>query len=309
MAKFYTGIEELIGNTPIVRLDRLKDKLSLKCDIYAKLEGYNPGGSTKDRAARAMLDGAIEDGLIGEGTVIIEPTSGNTGIGLAMLGAIRGYKTVIVMPSNMSRERQLLMRAYGAEVELTDASLGMAGAIARAKELASKYESAFIPSQFTNPDNAFAHYNTTGPEIYAALGSGIDILVAGVGTGGTISGTGKYLKEKCKSITVVGVEPASSPVLSGGKAGAHGIQGIGAGFIPQVLIREVLDEVMTANEDEAFSAARLLATTEGVLAGISSGAALSSAIRLASLDENEGKSIVVILTDTGERYLSSGLFE
>ncbi len=309
MAKLYTSIEELIGKTPLLRLDRLKNELNLKCDIYAKLESFNPGGSTKDRAAREMLDGAIRDGLITKDTVIIEPTSGNTGIGLALLGALRGYKTVIVMPDSMSRERQLLMSAYGAELVLTDGKLGMAGAIARAEELRDKYESAFIPSQFTNKNNRLAHYKTTGPEIYEALGSKVDVFVAGIGTGGTVSGVGKYLKEKQGNVKIVGVEPADSPVLSGGKAGAHKLQGIGAGFIPDVLDKEVLDEVMTATTEDAFNNSRLLARCEGVLVGISSGAALSCAVRLAKREENAGKSIVVLLTDTGERYLSSGLFD
>jgi len=309
MSKVYTSIEELIGGTPLLRLDRLKKHLSLECDIYAKLESFNPGGSTKDRAAYEMLEGAIRDGLITKDTVIIEPTSGNTGIGLALIGAARGLRTVIVMPDSMSRERQLLMSAYGAELVLTDGALGMAGAIAKANELCATYESAFIPSQFTNENNRLAHYKTTGPEIYDALCGKVDIFVAGVGTGGTVSGVGRYLKERCEGIKIVGVEPADSPMLTEGRAGAHKLQGIGANFVPEVLDRGVLDEVMTATADEAFECARLLARCEGVLAGISSGAALSCAIRQARRDENSGKSIVVLLTDTGERYLSSGLFD
>ena len=309
MSKVYTSIEELIGKTPLLRLDRLKRQLSLKCDIYAKLESFNPGGSTKDRAAYEMLEGAIRDGLITKDTVIIEPTSGNTGIGLALIGATRGYKTVIVMPDSMSRERQLLMSAYGAELVLTDGALGLAGAIAKANELYASYESAFIPSQFTNENNRLAHYKTTGPEIFDALCGKVDIFVAGIGTGGTVSGVGRYLKERCESVKIIGVEPADSPVLTEGRAGAHKLQGIGANFVPEVLDRGVLDEVMTATTDEAFECAGLLARCEGVLAGISSGASLSCAIRQAKLEENKDKSIVVLLTDTGERYLSSGLFD
>lgn len=309
MSKVYTSIEELIGKTPLLRLDRLKERLSLKCDIYAKLESFNPGGSTKDRAAYEMLEGAIRDGLITKDTVIIEPTSGNTGIGLALIGAARGYKTVIVMPDSMSRERQLLMSAYGAELVLTDGKLGMAGAIAKANELCESYASAFIPSQFTNENNRLAHYKATGPEIFDALCGKVDIFVAGIGTGGTVSGVGRYLKEKRASVKIVGVEPADSPMLTEGRAGAHKLQGIGANFVPDVLDRGVLDEVMTATTDDAFECARLLARCEGVLSGISSGAALSCAIRQANREENKDKSIVVLLTDTGERYLSSGLFD
>ena len=309
MSKVYTSIEELIGKTPLLRLDRLRDSLSLKCDIYAKLESFNPGGSTKDRAAYEMLEGAIRDGLITKDTVIIEPTSGNTGIGLALIGAARGYKTVIVMPDSMSRERQLLMSAYGAELVLTDGALGMAGAIAKANELCASYASAFIPSQFTNENNRLAHYKTTGPEIFDALCGKVDIFVAGIGTGGTVSGVGRYLKEKLAGVKIVGVEPADSPMLTEGRAGAHKLQGIGANFVPEVLDRCVLDEVMVATTDEAFECARVLARCEGVLAGISSGAALSCAIRQAKREENKDKSIVVLLTDTGERYLSSGLFD
>ena len=308
MSKIYSSLEELIGNTPLLRLNRIEKELSLYARLIAKLEFFNPAGSIKDRAARAMLDAAERDGRLASGSTVIEATSGNTGIGIASVAAQRGYRTIIVMPENMSEERCALMRAYGAELVLTDAALGMPGAIARAEELLREIPSSFSPDQFKNPANAEAHRLTTGPELYRDTDGEVDILVAGVGTGGTLTGTAEYLKSKKSEIEVVAVEPTGSPVLSGGERGAHGLQGIGAGFIPEVLNTDIIDRVVTVTEDEAYSAARLMARTEGALVGISSGAALSAAIKLARDPDNAGKTVAVILPDTGERYLSSGLF-
>ncbi len=305
----YSSIEELIASTPILKLSRLGAELGLGGEIYAKLESFNPGGSAKDRVARRMLDAAVESGKIKKNTVIIEPTSGNTGIGLALIGAVRGYKTVIVMPDSMSRERILLMKAYGAEVVLTPGKDGMKGAIAKARSIAEAAESAFIPSQFDNPENKRAHFETTGPEIYRDMNGDIDFFVAGIGTGGTISGVGEYLKGMDEGIKIIGVEPSDSAVLSGGAPGPHALQGIGAGFIPAVLNTEIYDGIIGISKGEAYSAARLLARCEGVLAGISSGAALSAAIKLAGEKENRGKKILVLLPDSAERYLSGDLFD
>lgn len=304
MGKIYTSTEQLIGRTPL---------LELKSDgpgarILAKLECFNPGGSAKDRAAKAMLDDAEKRGFLKPGAVIIEPTSGNTGIGLALVGSLRGYRAIIVMPDSMSIERQKLMKAYGAEVVLTPGSLGMAGAIAKAEEMAASIPGSFIPGQFVNPANAQAHYNTTGPEIWEDTEGQVDIFVAGVGTGGTITGVGRYLKEKNPGVRIVAVEPAASPILSGGQAGPHGLQGIGANFVPEVLDREVVDEVVTVTEADAFAAAREFGKKEGVLVGISSGAALWAAKKIARRPENRGKTVVVLLPDSGERYLSTTLF-
>lgn len=304
MGKIYTSTEQLIGRTPL---------LELKSDgpgarILAKLECFNPGGSAKDRAAKAMLDDAEKRGFLKPGAVIIEPTSGNTGIGLALVGSLRGYRAIIVMPDSMSIERQKLMKAYGAEVVLTPGSLGMAGAIAKAEEMAASIPGSFIPGQFVNPANAQAHYNTTGPEIWEDTEGQVDIFVAGVGTGGTITGVGRYLKEKNPGVRIVAVEPAASPILSGGQAGPHGLQGIGANFVPEVLDREVVDEVVTATEADAFAAAREFGKKEGVLVGISSGAALWAAETIARRPENRGKTVVALLPDSGERYLSTTLF-
>ena len=305
MGKVYKNVEELVGKTPLVLLK----SFSSACEIAAKLEGKNPGGSAKDRVAMRMLDDAERGGLIGRGSVIIEPTSGNTGIGLAMIGAVRGYRTIIVMPDTMSEERRRLIAAYGAELVLTDGARGMAGSIERAEELAKEIPNSFIPSQFDNPSNPKAHFDTTGAEIWADTDGAVDIFVAGIGTGGTVSGVGRFLKSKNPDIRVVGVEPKGSPVITEGRSGAHGLQGIGAGFIPKILDLSVVDRVITVSEEEAYEAARALATREGILAGISSGAALSAAMRLAEEQENRGKRIVVLLPDTGDRYLSTPLFE
>lgn len=305
----YNSIEQLIGNTPMIRLDKIKEKYGLKANIYAKLEYLNPAGSVKDRVGKAMLDDAEKRGIIKDGSVIIEPTSGNTGIGIAAVAAVRGYKAIIVMPETMSEERKKLMKAYGAELVLTEGAKGMAGAIEKAEELAKEIPDSFIAGQFVNPANAKAHFDTTGPEIYADLGDNIDFFVSGVGTGGTVTGTGKFLKSKIEKIRIVGVEPKTSAVLSGKEKGAHAIQGIGAGFIPEVLDLSVLDEIVTVSDDAAFETARENGKTEGFLIGISSGAALWTAIRLAKRDENEGKNIVVILPDSGSRYLSTTLYD
>ncbi len=309
MSKIYSSVTELIGNTPLLQLNNLKNSLGFNGNIFAKLEFLNPAGSIKDRVAKAMLDDYEKQGVINSDTVIIEPTSGNTGIGLALVSATRGYKTIIVMPNSMSVERIKLIKAYGAEVVLTDGSLGMKGAIDKAEELKANYKSAIIVGQFTNPSNPKAHYETTGPEIFNDLDGKVDILVAGVGTGGTITGTSKYLKEKNKNIKVIAVEPYNSPLLSSGKSGSHGIQGIGANFIPEVLDTSIYDEIITVKEDDAYKTMQLLSKTEGVLVGISSGAALYSAIKVASLKENLNKNIVVILPDTGDRYLSTKAFD
>ena len=305
MMKIAKGIEDLIGATPTVALDRIAARLSLGARLFAKLESRNPGGSAKDRVALSMILDAEARGLLAPGGTVIEPTSGNTGIGLAAIAAARGYRAIILMPDTMSVERRRLMAAYGAEVVLTPGSEGMAGAIRRAEELAREIPNSFIPGQFENPENPMAHYRTTGPELFSDLDGRIDLFVAGVGTGGTITGIGRYLKEQSTAIRVVGVEPAGSPVLSGGKAGPHGLQGIGAGFVPATLDVSLLDEVITVTEKEAEEAAHLLASTEGLLAGISGGAALAAAIVLAKRPENAERTIALILPDTGERYLSS----
>ena len=301
-------VDDLIGRTPLLELTNTERKERLSATVLAKLEYLNPAGSAKDRVAKAMIDDAESRGLLKPGSVIIEPTSGNTGIGLACVAAARGYKTMIVMPDSMSPERIKLMAAYGAEVVLTPGAEGMSGAIAKAEALAKELPGSFIPGQFDNPANAQAHYDTTGPEIWADTHGKVDIFVAGIGTGGTITGTGRFLKEKNPKIQIIGVEPAGSPVLSGGQAGKHGLQGIGAGFIPKVLDTGVYDEVITVTEDDAYAAARNLGKNEGVLVGISSGAALHAALALASQPENAGKTIVVLLPDTGDRYLSTDLF-
>ena len=309
MAKIYGSADELIGRTPLLELSRIERELGLSARLLAKLEYLNPAGSVKDRVAKKMIEDAEAAGLLTSESVIIEPTSGNTGIGLALMAATGGYRIIIVMPDTMSMERRQLMKAYGAELVLTDGKLGMKGAIARAEELAREIPHSFIPGQFENPSNPEAHRETTGPEIYDDLDGEVDIFVAGVGTGGTITGVGEYLKSKKPDVKVIAVEPTKSPILSGGAAGAHGLQGIGAGFVPSVLNTDVYDEIVTVAEDEAYAAARLIGKREGVLVGISSGAALHAAIEAAKRPENEGKTIVVLLPDTGDRYLSTPLFE
>ncbi len=309
MSKIYTSADELIGSTPLLELKGVEKALSLKAKIFAKLEYFNPSGSVKDRIAKAMIDDAEKRGVLKPGSVIIEPTSGNTGIGLAAVAAMRGYRIIIVMPETMSVERRQLMKAYGAELVLTPGAKGMKGAIEEAERLAAETPDSFIPGQFTNPANPAAHKATTGPEIWNDTDGSVDIFVAGVGTGGTLSGTGKYLKEKKPSVKVVAVEPATSAVLSTGKAGSHKIQGIGAGFVPKVLNTEVYDEIIAVSNEDAFDYGRLVGKKEGVLVGISAGAALKAAVELAQRAENEGKNIVVIFPDTGDRYLSTALFE
>ena len=309
MANIYTSADQLIGKTPLLELTNIEKKLGLNAKILAKLEYFNPAGSVKDRIAKAMIDDAEAKGLLKEGSVIIEPTSGNTGIGLAAVAAARGYRIIIVMPETMSVERRQLMKAYGAELVLTDGTKGMKGAIAKADELAAQIEGAFIPGQFVNPANPAAHIATTGPEIFEDTDGKVDIFVAGVGTGGTVTGVGEYLKSKNPDVKIVAVEPASSPVLSKGTAGAHKIQGIGAGFVPDVLNTKVYDEVIAVENDDAFAAGKLVGKNEGVLVGISSGAALFAAIELSKRPENAGKNIVVLLPDTGDRYLSTPLFQ
>ena len=309
MSNIYTAAEQLIGHTPLLRLVRLEASHNLNCRLLVKLESFNPGGSAKDRVARAMLDDAEDRGLIGSGSTIIEPTSGNTGIGLAAVCAQRGYRCIIVMPDTMSVERQKLMTAYGAELVLTPGSGGMLGSIAKAKALAASIPGAWIPDQFSNTANAAAHYMTTGPELWADSDGDVDIFVSGVGTGGTITGVGRYLKEHKPEVQIVAVEPKSSPLLSGGHAGSHGLQGIGANFVPTVLDTGIYDEVLTVTEAAAYAAARELGKAEGILCGISSGAALHAALQLAQRPENAGKTIVALLPDTGERYLSTALFE
>lgn len=306
--KIYQSVDELIGKTPIMELGNIEKEYGLQGKILAKLEYLNPTGSVKDRAAKTMLDEAEKKGLITADSVIIEPTSGNTGIGLASVGAARGYRVIIVMPDTMSEERRILMKAYGAELVLTEGSKGMAGAIAKAEELAAEIPHSFIPQQFSNPDNAKAHYETTGVEIWEDTEGKADIFVAGVGTGGTLTGTAKYLKEKNPDIKIVAVEPASSAVLSGKNAGAHGLQGIGAGFVPDILDTQIYDEVIAVTEEQAYEASRLMGRKEGILVGISSGAALYGAVTLAQRQENHGKNIVVILPDSGDRYLTTALF-
>ena len=300
---------DLVGGTPLLQLSRFGAACGLKATLLAKLEGMNPAGSAKDRVAVSMITVAEKAGLLCEGATIIEPTSGNTGIGLAAVAAVKGYRVILTMPDTMSEERRRLLRAYGAELVLTDGAKGMTGAIAKAKELATEIPHSFIPGQFENPANPAAHYETTGPEIWADTEGKVDAFVAGIGTGGTITGVGRYLKEKNAGVQIIGAEPAKSPVLTGGAAGPHGLQGIGAGFVPDALDVSVCDEVLTVTEEEAYAAARTLAKREGVLVGISSGAALSAAVRWASRAENEGKTIVVLLPDTGDRYLSTSLFE
>ncbi len=305
----YTRITDLIGGTPLIELRNIEKDTEIGAKIVAKLEFFNPAGSVKDRIAKAMIDDAEEKGLLKPGSVIIEPTSGNTGIGLASVAASRGYRLIITMPETMSIERRNLMKAYGAELVLTEGTKGMKGAIAKASELAAEIPDSFIPSQFTNPANPKIHKETTGPEIWKDTDGKVDIFVAGVGTGGTISGTGAYLKSVNPDVKVVAVEPKSSPVLSEGKAGPHKIQGIGAGFVPETLDTGIYDEIITVENDDAFAAGRLAARTEGILVGISSGAALWAAIELAKRPENKGKTIVALLPDTGERYLSTPMFE
>ena len=308
MSHIYTSAEELIGRTPLLELKATARAEQLQARVLAKLECFNPGGSAKDRAAVAMLNDAEERGILRPGAVIIEPTSGNTGIGLALVASLRGYRAIIVMPDSMSMERRRLMTAYGAELVLTEGAKGMTGAIEKAEKLAKSIPNSFIPGQFVNPANAQAHFNTTGPEIWEDTEGTVDIFVAGVGTGGTITGVGRYLKSKNPNVEMVAVEPAASPVLSGGKAGPHGIQGIGANFVPEVLDRAVCDRVMTVKDEDAYAAARNFGRTEGILVGISSGAALHAAKELARLPENRGKTIVALLPDSGERYLSTTLF-
>ena len=308
MAKIYTSADQLIGGTPLLELTHLEQEYGLKAKLYAKLEYFNPAGSVKDRIAKMMLDDAEKEGKLTKDTVIIEPTSGNTGIGLASVAAARGYRTIIVMPDTMSVERRQLMKAYGAELVLSEGAKGMKGAIAKANALAAAIPNSFIPGQFVNPSNPKAHYETTGPEIWEDTDGKVDCFVAGVGTGGTITGVGKYLKEKNPAVKIVAVEPATSAVLSTGVAGAHKIQGIGAGFVPEILDTKIYDEVIPVTNEDAFALGRKIGTSEGVLVGISSGAAVWAALEVAKRPENEGKNIVVLLPDTGDRYLSTPLF-
>ncbi|MBQ7121296.1 MAG: cysteine synthase A [Clostridia bacterium] len=307
--KIYNNAAETIGSTPLVHFSAYEKKTGAEAEILAKLEYRNPAGSTKDRVGFEMLRAAMEEGKINKNSVIIEPTSGNTGIGIASVAAQMGLKVIIIMPETMSIERRKLLAAYGAELVLTDGSKGMAGAIEKANELAAEIENSFIPAQFDNPANADAHYKTTGPEIWSDTDGGVDIFVAGVGTGGTITGVGRYLKEKNPNIKIIAVEPADSPFLSQGKAGAHGLQGIGAGFVPKILDTNIYDEIITVTTDEAYAAARLTVKTEGILVGISSGAALHAATVIAQKEVNKGKNIVVLLPDGGERYMSTGMFD
>ena len=308
MSKIYTSADQLIGHTPLLELVHIEKEEKLEAKVLAKLEYFNPAGSVKDRIAKAMIDDAEAKGLLKPGSVIIEPTSGNTGIGLASVAAARGYRIIIVMPETMSVERRQLMKAYGAELVLTEGAKGMKGAIAKADELAKELPNSFIPGQFVNPANPAVHKATTGPEIWEDTDGKVDIFVAGVGTGGTVTGTGEYLKSQNPNVKVVAVEPASSPVLSQGHAGAHKIQGIGAGFVPDVLDTKIYDEIITVENDDAFATGRLIGKHEGVLVGISSGAAVWAAIELAKRPENKGKTIVALLSDTGDRYLSTPLF-
>lgn len=308
MSKIYKSVDQMIGHTPLLEVQRIEQEHGAKATILAKLEYFNPAGSAKDRVGLEMIDDAEKKGLLKPGATIIEPTSGNTGIGLCAVAAVRGYKCIIVMPESMSMERRLLMKAYGAELVLTDAALGMNGAIAKAEELSKQIPGSYVPGQFTNPANPAAHYRTTGPEIYEDTDGKVDIVVAGVGTGGTITGIGEYLKEKNKSIKIVGVEPDTSAVLSGNKPGAHKLQGIGAGFVPEILNREIIDEIIQVSAEDAFAMGREMGRCEGVLVGITSGAALFAGVELAKKEENKGKTIVVVMPDTGERYLSSEMF-
>lgn len=309
MSNIYTAVDQLIGHTPLVELKHIEEKYQLRAKLVAKLEYLNPGGSIKDRAAKQMLDDAEAAGILKPDSVIIEPTSGNTGIGLALVAAARGYRTIIVMPETMSAERRKLMKIYGAELVLTEGSKGMSGAIAKAEELAKEYENSFIPGQFENPSNPKAHRLTTGPEIWEDTDGKVDILVAGIGTGGTITGVGEYLKEQNGSIKVIGVEPDASPVLSGGTAGPHAIQGIGAGFVPKALNTEIYDEIIRIKNENAIEMGADACRQEGVLVGISSGAALYAAIEVAKREENAGKMVVVMLPDSGDRYLSTPMFD
>lgn len=309
MANIYKSVDMLIGNTPLLELTNIEKQFNLKARLLAKLEYFNPAGSVKDRVALSMINDMEQSGKLTPDSVIIEPTSGNTGIGLACVGAARGYRVIIVMPDSMSVERQQLMNAYGAELVLTDGTLGMSGAIAKAQELANEIPNSIIAGQFINPSNPKAHFNTTGPEIYRDTDGKVDIFVAGVGTGGTITGVGEYLKSQNHDIKVIAVEPSSSPLLSGGTAAPHKIQGIGANFIPQVLNTNIFDEIIAVSDEDAFSAGTLIGKTEGVLVGISSGAALSAAIKVAKRPENEHKTIIVLLPDTGDRYLSTEMFK
>ena len=309
MSRIYTSADQLIGRTPLLELTHIEKNEKLGAYVLAKLEYFNPAGSAKDRVALSMILDAEQRGILKAGSTIIEPTSGNTGIGLACVAAARGYRTIIVMPDSMSAERQLLMGAYGAELVLTPGALGMSGAIAKAEELAKEIPGSFIPDQFGNPANAKAHYETTGPEIWADTDGKVDIFVAGVGTGGTITGVGRFLKEKNPGVQIVAVEPYDSPLLSGGKAGPHGLQGIGANFVPAVLDTAIYDCVVTVTTEQAYAAARMMGKTEGILVGISSGAALHAALELAKEPENAGKTIVVLLPDTGDRYLSTDMFK
>lgn len=306
--RIYQSIDDLVGHTPLLEITNIEKEYALKARVLVKLEYFNPAGSVKDRAALEMINQAERDGRLQKGGVIIEPTSGNTGIGICAIAAVRGYKAIIVMPETMSEERKMLMKAYGAELVLTEGAKGMAGAIAKAEELAEELPGAIIAGQFVNPANAAAHYKTTGPEIWEDTDGQVDVFVAGIGTGGTITGTGRFLKEKNPEIKVIGIEPADSPVLTEGRGGAHGIQGIGAGFVPEILDTGVYDTVIQAKTEDAYAAARLMAAKEGILMGISSGASVWAALELAKQPEYAGKTIVALAPDTGERYLSTGLF-
>lgn len=308
MSKIYNGALELVGNTPLVEVKNIEEELGLEARILVKLEYFNPAGSVKDRIAKAMIEDAEEKGLLKEGSVIIEPTSGNTGIGLASIAAVKGYRIILTMPETMSVERRNILKAYGAEIVLTEGAKGMKGAIEKAEELAKEIPGSYIPGQFVNPANPEVHRKTTGPEIWNDTDGDVDIFIAGVGTGGTLTGVGEYLKEKKPDVKIVALEPATSPVLSEGKSGAHKIQGIGAGFVPDVLNTKVYDEIITVENDDAFATGKLLAKHEGVLVGISSGAALAGAIALAKRPENKGKTIVALLPDSGDRYYSTPLF-
>lgn len=309
MAKIYKNIEELIGKTPLLELTHLEEIHNLDAKVLAKVEFLNPGGSAKDRVAKKMVEDAEAKGLLKAGATIIEPTSGNTGIGLAVMAAARGYRAIIVMPDSMSMERRLLMSAFGAELVLTEGAKGMAGAIAKAEELAKEIPGAFIPGQFDNPANPQAHYETTGPEIYEDTDGKVDIFVAGISTGGTITGVGRYLREKNPHVQIIGVEPASSPLLTEGRAGSHGLQGIGANFVPSILDTKLYNEIITVTEEAAYAAGREVAQKEGLLVGISAGAAIHAALEVAKRPENKGKNIVVLLPDTGDRYLSTPMFQ
>lgn len=309
MAKIYKNIEELIGKTPLLELTHLEEIHNLDAKVLAKVEFLNPGGSAKDRVAKKMVEDAEAKGLLKAGATIIEPTSGNTGIGLAVMAAARGYRAIIVMPDSMSMERRLLMSAFGAELVLTEGAKGMAGAIAKAEELVKEIPGAFIPGQFDNPANPQAHYETTGPEIYEDTDGKVDIFVAGIGTGGTITGVGRYLREKNPHVQIIGVEPASSPLLTEGRAGSHGLQGIGANFVPSILDTKLYNEIITVTEEAAYAAGREVAQKEGLLVGISAGAAIHAALEVAKRPENKGKNIVVLLPDTGDRYLSTPMFQ